>query len=38
MARGRTGRDAEWAWSQLAQLALDGHEIDGFTVDGPAGG
>jgi hypothetical protein len=37
MARSRTGHDAEWAWSRLAQLALDGHEIDGFTLDGTAG-
>ena len=37
MARGRAGRDAEWALAQLAQLALDGHAIDGFTLDGTAG-
>ena len=37
MARGHTGRDAEWALAQLAQLALDGHAIDGFTLDGTAG-
>jgi hypothetical protein len=37
LARGRTGRDAEWAWAQLARLAGEGHEIAGFSVEGPAG-
>jgi hypothetical protein len=37
MARGRTPRDAEWALEQLARLALAGREIEGLTVDGPAG-
>jgi hypothetical protein len=32
LARGRTARDAEWAWSQLARLALEGHAIEGFDV------
>ncbi|MCW3052255.1 MAG: protein with signal peptide, partial [Chthonomonadales bacterium] len=38
MARSRTPRDADWALSQLAKLALDGVEIPGFTLDGVAGG
>jgi hypothetical protein len=37
IARGRTGRDAEWAWMQLARLALDGHEVEGFRLEGTAG-
>lgn len=37
MARSRTPRDAEWALSQLAKLALEGVEIPGFTLDGVAG-
>lgn len=32
MARGRTPRDAEWAWQQLVQLALAGEKIEGFEV------
>jgi hypothetical protein len=35
MARSRTPRDAEWALGQLARLALEGIEIEGFTVDAP---
>ncbi len=38
LARSRTPRDAEWALSQLARLALTGQEIEGFTVTGVAGG
>lgn len=38
MARSRTPRDADWALSQLAKLALEGVEIPGFTLDGVAGG
>ena len=34
MARSRTGRDAEWALSQLARLALEGEEIAGVTIEG----
>ncbi len=37
MARSRTGRDSDWAWEQLARLALDGYEIEALTVDGPTG-
>jgi hypothetical protein len=37
IARSRTGRDAEWAWSQLARLALNGHEIEGFSLEDTAG-
>jgi hypothetical protein len=37
IARSRTGRDAEWAWSQLARLAQSGHEIEGFSLEGTAG-
>jgi len=34
MARSCTPRDAEWALSQLARLAAQGREIEGFTVEG----
>jgi hypothetical protein len=36
MARSRTPRDAEWALSQLAHLALEGREIEGLYVEGVA--
>jgi|GEM_PF-2173597 Uncharacterized conserved protein len=37
LARGADGtaRDAEWALSQLARLALSGQSIDGLTVETP---
>lgn len=35
---GSTPRDAEWALGQLARLALGGQPIEGFTIDGVAGG
>ena len=38
LARSRTPRDSEWAWGQLAKLALAGQEIEGFSVSGVAGG
>ena len=33
-----TPRDAEWALAQLARLALAGQQIEGFSLDGVAGG
>ncbi|BDI30337.1 hypothetical protein CCAX7_23880 [Capsulimonas corticalis] len=38
LARGRAARDSEWAFAELAKRALAGETIDGFTLDGPAGG
>ena len=38
LARSRTPRDSEWAWGQLAKLALAGQEIEGFSVSGVSGG
>ena len=38
LARGRTARDSEWAYAELAKRALAGETIDGFVLDGPAGG
>jgi hypothetical protein len=37
LARGRTRRDAEWALEQLARMVAEGEEIDGISIDGPAG-
>ncbi len=37
MARSRTGRDADWAWRQLARLAKSGEAIDGLVVEGVEG-
>ena len=39
LARGAgTPRDAEWALGQLARRALAGETIEGFALDGVAGG
>lgn len=39
LARGSgTPRDAEWAMTQLARLALSGRQIDGLSIEGVAGG
>lgn len=39
LARGKgTPRDAEWALTQLARRALAGEQIEGFALEGVAGG
>jgi hypothetical protein len=35
LARGGTPRDAEWALGQLARLALQGIDIEGFQIESP---
>lgn len=37
LARGQTGRDAEWALGQLARRAAAGEAVAGLTVDGVGG-
>lgn len=37
LARSGTPRDAEWALSQLARLAAEGHVVEGLSLDGVAG-
>jgi hypothetical protein len=37
LARSGTPRDAEWALGELARRAMEGQQIEGFSVEGTAG-